>query len=188
MEAANWEEFLVNNMCSLCGQVGIVDTRGIRTPASFECGGLHYCICPNGRALKAQNAPKEEWLALNRRSRQHFPESVLEPESSCARVCKYCRGEGDPFRGMCSCDPFKFASGRESAQSEQNKRDRSSVQQSGDDFPAPSLSHEPLASVLEQAATREEFEKWAYDRGYLTKAAAWQGWQALASRLREKMK
>jgi len=57
-----WLEFNVKNMCSLCGQVGIIDTRGIKTPANFECGGLHYCICPNGRTLKAHNAPKEEWL------------------------------------------------------------------------------------------------------------------------------
>lgn len=54
-----WLEFCVKNLCSLCGQVGIVDTRGIRTPANFECGGLHYCICPNGRALKAKRAPKD---------------------------------------------------------------------------------------------------------------------------------
>jgi hypothetical protein len=57
-----WLEFLSNNLCSLCGQTGVIDTRGIRTPAHVECGGLHYCICPNGRALKARNAPKEKWL------------------------------------------------------------------------------------------------------------------------------
>jgi hypothetical protein len=58
----DWTEFIVKGMCSLCGQKGIIDTRGIRTPANFECGGLHYCICPNGRALKVGNAPKLEWL------------------------------------------------------------------------------------------------------------------------------
>jgi hypothetical protein len=62
--APEWTEFLVKEMCSLCAQVGIIDTRGIRTPANFECGGLHYCICPNGRALKEQNADKEAWLKL----------------------------------------------------------------------------------------------------------------------------
>jgi hypothetical protein len=64
-----WLEFLVGDMCSLCGQVGIVDTRGIRTPAGFECGGLHYCICPNGRALKVRNVSKLEWLTQARRAR-----------------------------------------------------------------------------------------------------------------------
>jgi hypothetical protein len=61
-EKFEWGEFVVHNMCSLCGQIGIIDTRGIRTPANFECGGLHYCICPNGRALKAQKADKLRWL------------------------------------------------------------------------------------------------------------------------------
>lgn len=40
-------------MCGLCGQSGIIDTRGHTfTPAGFECGVLRWCICPNGRSLK----------------------------------------------------------------------------------------------------------------------------------------
>jgi hypothetical protein len=67
-EEGIWLEFCVKDMCSLCGQAGIIDTRGIRTPANFECGGLHYCICPNGRALKAKDAPKEARLKQARKS------------------------------------------------------------------------------------------------------------------------
>lgn len=67
MTAEHWEEFIVKGMCSLCGNKGIIDSRGIRTPAGFECGGLHYCICPNGRALKKGNADKQAWL-LNQTS------------------------------------------------------------------------------------------------------------------------
>lgn len=73
-DAELWMEFLVRQMCSLCGQSGIIDTRGIKTPANFECGGLHYCICPNGRALKAKNAPKLEWL--NQAKRAGEPEGA----------------------------------------------------------------------------------------------------------------
>jgi hypothetical protein len=38
--------------CGLCGNHGVIDTRGVKTPAGMDAGGLFYCICPNGRALK----------------------------------------------------------------------------------------------------------------------------------------
>ncbi len=48
-----WWEFLSDNqMCGLCGQYGIIDTTGIKTPAGVECGVRRFCICPNGRAMK----------------------------------------------------------------------------------------------------------------------------------------
>ena len=47
-------EFYNKQMCGLCAQRGVIDTRGIKTPAGFECGGEFWCICPNGRALKKQ--------------------------------------------------------------------------------------------------------------------------------------
>jgi hypothetical protein len=50
--------------CGLCGNRGIIDTRGLRTPAGFSVGGLFYCICLNGRALKDQRADKEGVLGL----------------------------------------------------------------------------------------------------------------------------
>lgn len=53
-----WLEFMSSNdLCGLCGQHGIVDTRGLmRSPAGVECGVKTFCICPNGRQLKAEHA------------------------------------------------------------------------------------------------------------------------------------
>jgi hypothetical protein len=53
-----WLEFLgprrgVASCCGLCGNSGVVDTRGkVRTPTGEDCGVRAYCICPNGRTLK----------------------------------------------------------------------------------------------------------------------------------------
>lgn len=56
-----WLEFMVNGLCSLCGNRGVIDSRGVQSFAGVECGGLHYCICPNGRALKAHKIDKEPY-------------------------------------------------------------------------------------------------------------------------------
>jgi hypothetical protein len=46
-------EFCGKNHCCLCGNYGIIDTRGkVFTPAGYECGDRVFCICPNGRVLK----------------------------------------------------------------------------------------------------------------------------------------
>jgi hypothetical protein len=52
-----WLEFLgpagVEAFCGLCGNSGIVDTRGhVVSPRGDDCGVRAYCICPNGRAIK----------------------------------------------------------------------------------------------------------------------------------------
>ncbi len=50
-----WLEFLagVPRTCGLCGNSGIVDTRGkVKNPRGEDCGVRAYCICPNGRTLK----------------------------------------------------------------------------------------------------------------------------------------
>ncbi|MBB5715832.1 hypothetical protein [Sphingomonas aerophila] len=53
-----WDEFCADKSmtgvgCMLCGSNGSIDTRGkVFTAAGVECGGLAFCICPNGRALK----------------------------------------------------------------------------------------------------------------------------------------
>ena len=52
-----WLEFLgppgAQACCGLCGNSGIVDTRGkVKTPRGDDCGVRAYCICPDGRALK----------------------------------------------------------------------------------------------------------------------------------------
>ena len=38
--------------CSLCGNTGIIDTRGAVSPAGFPAGRLIFCICPNGQARR----------------------------------------------------------------------------------------------------------------------------------------
>jgi hypothetical protein len=43
-----------DNMCSLCGQRGIIDTRGVQTPAGYPAGRLNWCLCPNGQAMREQ--------------------------------------------------------------------------------------------------------------------------------------
>ena len=47
------DEFAPKDHCCLCGNRGIIDTRGkVFTPTGKECGALVYCICPNGRLFK----------------------------------------------------------------------------------------------------------------------------------------
>lgn len=48
------QEYAPKRHCGLCGNGGVLDTRGVRTAAGLECGGRFWCICPNGRALKHQ--------------------------------------------------------------------------------------------------------------------------------------
>lgn len=39
--------------CMICGNRGIIDTRGkMQTPGGYPCGGIAFCICPNGRIMK----------------------------------------------------------------------------------------------------------------------------------------
>lgn len=62
-DAAITEYWLTNYMadhCTLCGNAGWIDSRGVKTAAGVEVGRVNYCICPNGQALRAGNA----WLPL----------------------------------------------------------------------------------------------------------------------------
>jgi hypothetical protein len=51
------EHYVQNGLCSLCANVGLVDTRyaprsrSVRPPA--WTGRVNFCICPNGQALRA---------------------------------------------------------------------------------------------------------------------------------------
>lgn len=43
-------------LCCLCGNSGVIDTRGkVHTMAGVACGDRVFCICPNGRARKRIN-------------------------------------------------------------------------------------------------------------------------------------
>lgn len=49
-------EFGRRGHCCLCGNSGVIDTRGkMFTAAKYECGDIVFCICPNGRAIKKQD-------------------------------------------------------------------------------------------------------------------------------------
>lgn len=48
-----------NHMCTLCGQRGIIDTRGVKTPAGVEVGRLNWCLCPNGQAMREQSGDRQ---------------------------------------------------------------------------------------------------------------------------------
>lgn len=52
-------EYADRNHCCLCGNSGVIDTRGkIFTAAGHECGDRVWCICPNGRALRKHGGRK----------------------------------------------------------------------------------------------------------------------------------
>jgi len=50
-----WLKYYCTQHCTLCGNNGIIDTRGVKTPAGVEVGRINYCICPNGQAMRKQN-------------------------------------------------------------------------------------------------------------------------------------
>lgn len=60
-----WAEFITpDSLCSLCGNTGIIDTRGVRSQAGVDAGRLNYCVCPNGRELKRKAVALDEWITL----------------------------------------------------------------------------------------------------------------------------
>lgn len=51
-----WATYYMGDHCTLCGNWGWLDTTGTKTPAGYKCGRVNYCICPNGQAMRKQNA------------------------------------------------------------------------------------------------------------------------------------
>ncbi len=47
-----WLEYYVDEHCTLCGNHGVIDTTGVKTPAGLEVGRVNYCICPNGQYMR----------------------------------------------------------------------------------------------------------------------------------------
>lgn len=61
-----WLEHYVDDLCTLCGNWGVIDSRASATsPAGWRVGRLNFCICPNGQALREGNADIERVL-INR--------------------------------------------------------------------------------------------------------------------------
>lgn len=50
-----WHEHYATGHCTLCGNRGIIDTRGVRTPAGVQVGRLNWCICPNGQTIRTNS-------------------------------------------------------------------------------------------------------------------------------------
>lgn len=54
-------EFGTYSMCSLCANVGIIDTTDSAiSPKGNRLGRRNFCICPNGQALRKHCATIEE--------------------------------------------------------------------------------------------------------------------------------
>lgn len=47
-----WHKFYCTEHCSLCGNSGIIDSRGKRTAAGVSAGRRNWCICPNGQEAR----------------------------------------------------------------------------------------------------------------------------------------
>jgi hypothetical protein len=48
-----WAEFYIQDkLCSLCGNNGVIDTTGVKTPLGKETGRKNFCICPNGQSIR----------------------------------------------------------------------------------------------------------------------------------------
>lgn len=55
------------DLCSLCGNSGIIDTRQTAiSGAAVNAGRLNYCFCPNGRVMREQKWPLEECLVRHK--------------------------------------------------------------------------------------------------------------------------
>ncbi len=54
-----WLDYYCTEHCTLCGNRGIIDTRGTSTPAGLVVGRINYCICPNGQIMRAKGVDHE---------------------------------------------------------------------------------------------------------------------------------
>lgn len=64
------DHYCPGGFCMVCGNWGFIDTRFVlRTPAGQSCGGLNYCFCPNGQALRDKGVSLEK-LVQQKRDRE----------------------------------------------------------------------------------------------------------------------
>ncbi len=52
-----WLAHYCGDVCTLCGNTGRLDTRSARSPLGVPVGRVHYCLCPNGQAMRAVGTP-----------------------------------------------------------------------------------------------------------------------------------
>ncbi len=55
------DRFFPHPFCSLCGNHGIIDTRGVKTPDGIEVGARNFCLCANGQAMRRAFETVENW-------------------------------------------------------------------------------------------------------------------------------
>lgn len=73
-------EFYADEHCTLCGNSGVIDSRGVATAAGVVVGRLNFCICPNGQALRQQDPQAlDEWIALKRAAHNTAASESLPP-------------------------------------------------------------------------------------------------------------
>lgn len=63
VEAYAMHYYVTQQYCTLCGNRGIIDTRGVQTATGGVVGRLNYCLCPNGMALRHEDGDMEWHLA-----------------------------------------------------------------------------------------------------------------------------
>lgn len=47
-----WFTYVAGLHCTICGNSGIIDSRGVSTAAGVVVGRLNWCICPNGQTIR----------------------------------------------------------------------------------------------------------------------------------------
>jgi hypothetical protein len=65
------KHYCPKNHCGICGNTGVIDSRGITTPAGYEVGGLFWCLCPNGQACRKAYKGVEPTETLFKHFTQH---------------------------------------------------------------------------------------------------------------------
>lgn len=57
LQTDDWHSSYCAEACTLCGNRGWLDTRGVKTMAGVSVGRVNYCICPNGRVMRERDCP-----------------------------------------------------------------------------------------------------------------------------------
>ena len=47
-----WLKYYAAEHCTLCGNLGYIDSTGVATHAGVRVGRVNWCICPNGQILR----------------------------------------------------------------------------------------------------------------------------------------
>ena len=68
-----WSEFINKDLCSICGNWGVIDSKKVKSPAGVLCGKLNYCICPNGRKMKEMGLDIEKIYQENQKMSEWQP-------------------------------------------------------------------------------------------------------------------